>query len=196
MQNNETKTTVVFTPLAWTKMWLLVDQFNSEVAWNALCRRDEEDDRIFHVEDIIVHKQRVTGGTVRTDPAEYDDWLGEFNDEIFSKIRLHGHSHYRMGAFASGLDRELQDDITAQLTDDMFYIFMIVNRYRDIWVKVCDKKDGMMRCGNAVDVKVAAPGFDSVEFVIDAQSMVTNDGYVACNNNEEEGEEDGPGEIV
>ena len=195
MSNNETKTTVVFTPLAWTKMWLLVDHFNSEVAWNALCRRDEEDDRIFHVEDIIVHKQKVTGGTVRTDPAEYDDWLGEFDDETFEKIRLHGHSHYRMSSFASGLDRELQDDITSQLTGDMFYIFMIVNRYRDIWVKVCDKKDGMMRWGSAVDVKVAAPGFDSVEFAADAQSMVTNAGC-AESNNEEEDEEDGPGEIV
>lgn len=196
MQNNEATTTVVFTPLAWTKMWLLVDHFNSEVAWNALCRRDEDDDHVFHIEDIVVHKQTVTGGTVRTDPAEYDEWLGEFDDATFEKIRLHGHSHYRMGAFASGLDRELQDDITSQLTGDMFYIFMIVNRYRDIWVKVCDKKDGMMRWGRAVNVKVAAPGFDSDDFLAVAQSMVTNMGYTTNHTDEEEDEEDGPGKIV
>lgn len=190
METQEAKVSVVFTPLAWTKMWMLVDEFDSEVAWNAICRRNESCDSVFHVEDILVHKQTVTGGTVRTDPAEYDEWLGDFDDETFSKIRLHGHSHYRCGAFASGLDRELQDDITSQLTGDMFYIFIICNRYRDIWVKVCDRKDGMMRWGRAVEVRVATPDFDSVAFIEDAKSLVTNVTSLVREQIEEEEEDE------
>ncbi len=189
------KAQVVFTPSAWVKMWALVDAFNSEVAWNATCRRDPDNDRRFVVDDILVHKQVVTGGTVRTDPAEYDDWLNEFDDETFNAIRLHGHSHYYCGAFASGLDTELQEDITSQLTGDMFYIFMIVNRRRDIWIKVCDKKDGLARWGNMVDISVDLPECNLDAFINNARTLVEKKPIAHTYNHKtnEEEETDGPG---
>lgn len=162
---------VGFTPLAWSKMWLLVDMFDSEVAWNATCHRDNERD-MFVVDDILVHKQKVTGGTVRTDPAEYDEWLGAFDDETFEKIRLHGHSHYTMAAYPSGLDEALQNDITNQLTEEMFYIFMIVNRHRNVWIKVVDMADGFMYWQNAVQWCVIDDGFHSGAFIEEAQKLV------------------------
>lgn len=170
---------IEFTPVAWTKMWLLVDQFESEVGWHGLCSRIS--DNKYKIEDIIVHKQTVTGGTFRTVPEEYEEWLDAYaeNDpETFFKISLHGHSHYHAGASPSGLDKELQDDITSQLAGDMFYIFMIVNRRHncqqpDMWVKIVDHKTGETYEPNQIYWSVADDTFDSVLFHMEAEKLVS-----------------------
>lgn len=169
---NNDKATLVFTPLAWTKMWALVDHFDSEVAWNGLCRRGEAP-QTYVVEDILVHKQMVTGGTVRSDSAEYDEWLNSFDDETFERIRLHGHSHYRMQPFASALDRELQDDIISQLCNDMFYVFMIVNRRREMWARIVDTAVDAEFSGGAVCWTVQEGDFTYGKFIRQAEDMVT-----------------------
>lgn len=189
MSDNKVK--VVFTPLAWAKMWALVDAFNSEVAWAGLCTRIAS--KQFLVEDILVHKQTVTGGTVRTNPAEYDEWLDyyrENDEETFFKIALHGHSHYNFGAFPSGKDAEVQKDFAAQLAGDMFYIFVIANRRRDLWIKVYDMETKMMYWENAVEVGVAQDGFDSREFIKEARQLVELDRHNKFHVNEE-GYDDG-----
>lgn len=167
------KARVVFTPKAWSKMWLLVDNFNSEVAWNGLCRRDAEHENWFWIEDILVHAQTVTSGTVRTDPVQYDAWLDTFDDDTFNRIRMHGHSHYYAGAFASQLDVELQNDIIAQLSGDMFYIFLIVNRRRDIWVKIVDKKTDTTYDCSTSEWDVRDDDFSVAAFLPMAKSLVT-----------------------
>ena len=166
------KCTVVFNPVAWAKMWMLVDYFNSEVAWNALCRRSDHDDSVFLVDDVLVHKQKVTGGTVRTDPAEYDEWLGAFDDETFAKIRLHGHSHYQCFASPSPLDTELQEDIISQLSGDMFYIFMIINRRRQMWLRVVDKKTDVDAEGADVSWNVKDDSMDLGVFLQVSKPLV------------------------
>lgn len=180
--NNKTAY-IEFTPLAWTKMWLLVNQFDSEVAWNGLCSRIS--DNKYKIEDILVHKQTVTGGTVRSDFNEYDEWLDKYRDndpETFFKIRLHGHSHYMAGASPSGLDRQLQDDIASDLIGDMFYIFMIVNRHHnkpqpDMWVKIVDNKTGETYLSSQIYWIVADDTFDSVKFHMEADELVTKVPY-------------------
>lgn len=187
MENNAVK--VTFTPLAWTKMWALVDAFNSEVAWAGLCSRIKTGH--FLVEDILVHKQTVTGGTVRTDPAEYDEWLDyyrENDEETFFKIALHGHSHYNFMARPSGKDEEVQRDFTAWLDGDMFYIFVIANRRRDLWVKVYDMETKMMYWDTAVEVNVESNDFNMNDFIKTAKGMVKDMSHV---NKNEEDEEDG-----
>lgn len=187
--NNTVK--VIFTPLAWVKMWALVDAFNSEVAWAGLCSRTAT--REFLVEDILVHKQNVTGGTVRTDPAEYDEWLNHYREndpDTFFKIALHGHSHYNFAAFPSGKDEEVQRDYVSWLDGDMFYIFVIANRRRDLWIKVYDMETKMMYWDRAVEANVACDGFDMYSFVSEAKSMVTDMSHTYNHNNEED-EEDG-----
>lgn len=169
---------VVFTPKAWTKMWLLVDHFDSEVGWAGICHREAPGS--FVVEDIIVHKQKVTGGTVRTDFNEYDEWLDwyrENDEETFFKISLHGHSHYMCGAYPSGKDVEVQEDFAAQLDGDMFYVFIIVNRKREVWCKVYDMETKMMYWGNAVQVSVEEGDFDSKTFLKEAGALVENTTY-------------------
>lgn len=167
---------IEFTPRAWTKMWLLVDQFDSEVGWHGLCSRIG--DNYYRIEDIIVHKQTVTGGTFRTVPEEYEEWLDSYaeNDpETFFKISLHGHSHYMCKAFPSGLDQELQDDIASQLDGDMFYIFMIVDRVsrdKGMWVKIIDHKTGITYLSHEVFWSVADEEFSSAKFHMEAESLV------------------------
>ena len=175
---NENNVKVKFTPLAWTKMWLLVDHFDSEVGWAGLCYRDAK--KSFVVEDILVHKQKVTGGTVRTDFNEYDEWLDyyrENDEETFFKISLHGHSHYRCGAYPSGKDEEVQEDFTSWLDGDMFYIFIIVNRQRELWIKVYDMETKMMYWQNAVEVSVVQDDFDSEQFLAEADKLVERQTY-------------------
>lgn len=192
---------IVFTPLAWTKMWLLVDHFNSEVAWAAVCERGEKE-HSYIVKDVIVHDQTVTGGTVRTDPAEYDEWLDwyrENDEETFFKISLHAHSHYVMAAFPSGLDTALQKDIISQLDGDMFYIFMIVNRRRDMWIRIVDHADGTTFLGRNVQWCVIDDGFHSSSFINEAKEKVKERKPERAHKhtyikNEEEEDEDGSGE--
>ena len=190
---NDNMVKVTFTPLAWTKMWTLVDAFDSEVAWAGLCSRTAE--RQFLVEDILVHKQTVTGGTVRTDPAEYDEWLDQYREndpDTFFKIALHGHSHYNFAAYPSGKDAEVQRDYTAWLDGDMFYIFVIANRRREFWIKVYDKATNMMYWESAVEINVADSGFDYQNFIQEAKSLVTDVGHKQkCVYQDEGDDEDG-----
>lgn len=177
---------VIFTPQAWTKMWGLVDHFPTEVAWNATVTRTGD---AFLVDDILVHKQRVTGGTVRTDPAEYDEWLGAFDDETFERIRLHGHSHASMKPFPSQLDKELQEDIVSQLRDDQFYIFMIVNKNREVWARVVDLDDGWDYWADSVVCEVQT-AYDLSAFLAEADELVERTFYyrkeLLCDGSSEE----------
>lgn len=169
-----------FTPLAWTKMWLLVDYFDSEVAWAGVCERMADDPLRIVVTDILLHKQTVTGGTVRTDQQEYEEWLddiAETNPDLFFKISMHGHSHYTMAPRPSGLDEALQDDISGQLSGDMFYVFLIVNRGRRMWAKIVDNKTETTYYSDQIMWRVCSDTFDSVEFFNEADSLIEEEPY-------------------
>ena len=49
---------------------------------------------------------------------------------------MHGHSHVNMGTSPSATDTKLQEDHLAQLQDNDFYIFLIVNKKREIWCTI------------------------------------------------------------
>lgn len=167
------KATLVFSEVAWMKMQMLIADFNSEVAWHGVARRDDDEtlDR-YIVDDIIVYPQEVTGATVNTDQEKYQTWLYEQEDEVFNNIRFQGHSHVNMQVNPSGVDTTHQAQILEQLTDDMFYIFVIWNKKGDKTVKIYDLKKNIFFDTHDVDVEIIDGEYGLASFIKNANDMV------------------------
>ena len=136
------KATLWFTEQAYLKMLGLVQSFDTEVGWHGIAERNGEGSYI--VSDIIVYPQQVTGATVVTDQEEYQDWLMNRDNDEFEKVRMHGHSHVRMSVTPSSVDLKLYNGIVSQMEDDMFYIFLITNKDRDMHIKIYDARENVV----------------------------------------------------
>lgn len=167
------KATLVFSEVAWMKMQMLIADFNSEVAWHGVARRDDDEmlDR-YIVDDIIVYPQEVTGSTVNTDQEKYQTWLYEQEDEVFNNIRFQGHSHVNMQVNPSSVDTTHQAQILEQLTDDMFYIFVIWNKKGDKTVKIYDLRKNIFFDTHDVDIEIIDGEYGLASFIKNANDMV------------------------
>ena len=134
---------VVYTPKAWYKTLMLIQENAKEVGWHGICRRDEEDPAVFNVEDILVYPQKVTGTTINPDAVEYAAWMNQLDDDTFNNLRCHVHSHVNMGVTPSGTDQKFREDRLSQLGDDDFYVFQIMNKKGDISSAVYDFKNNV-----------------------------------------------------
>ena len=182
LENFTRRATVYFTPEAWMKMYMLVVNFDKEVAWHGVAKRSEDPEKDeYIISDILVYPQKVTAATVETDQEEYENWLYELPDEVFNNLRMQGHSHVNMGVSPSGVDTTHQEKIMRQLDDDMFYIFMIWNKSFTKWVKVYDFAKNTMFETADVDVKILDENWSLDEFLKDAKSSVKS-GYTYGGN--------------
>lgn len=134
------KTSVTYTADAWFKTIMLIEENGKEVGWHAVCFRDPSDDKAFIVTDILVYPQKVTGATINPDPAEYAAWMNGLDDDTFNNMRGHIHSHVNMPVSPSGTDERFREDRIAQLREDDFYIFQIMNKRGNISSAVYDIK--------------------------------------------------------
>ena len=133
------KATIYFTEMAWLKMQTLIREFDKEVAWHGVAKRGDDPEKDeYIISDILVYPQKVSGANVETDQEAYQMWLYQHDDDVFNNIRFQGHSHVNMATSPSGVDTALYDGILAQLTDKMFYIFMIWNKRGDKTIKLYD----------------------------------------------------------
>ena len=169
------KAQVYFTLEAWLKVKALVSKFDKEVAWHGIAKRakhSEEEKNTYIISDILVYPQVVTGATVNTDQEKYQMWLMEQEDDVFNNIRFQGHSHVNMGVSPSSVDTAWYDEILAQLSDDMFYIFMIFNKKNEMWCKVYDMQSNICFEPSDVSVSVLDDGIGLDEFIDGAKKMV------------------------
>ena len=167
------KATVYFTEIAWMKMQTLIREFDNEVAWHGVAYRgDDETKDEYYITDILVYPQEVTGATVNTDQKKYEMWLMMHDDEVFSNIRMQGHSHVNMQTTPSGVDTTHQEKILAQLEDDMFYIFMIWNKRGEKTIKIYDLAKNILFDGTDVAVAVQDDGIGISAFLAEAKKMV------------------------
>ncbi len=175
----EKKASVYFTSIAWSKMIAIINEFDKEVAWHGLARRldDEDGKQAYLVHDILVYPQEVTGATVNTDQEEYEKWLDKFDDDVFNEIRMQGHSHVNMGVSPSAVDMEHKERVIKQLSDDMFYIFMIWNKQFKHDITIYDVGSNTMYDNSDVEVKLydSEGGLDA--FIAEAKSLVKNRTY-------------------
>lgn len=136
--------TIIYTPLAWTKQFLLIMSQSGEVGWHGLVEVVDRDKNIYKITDIIVYPQMVSGATVTTDELVYSNWLGSQPDEIFNGLKAHFHSHVNMATTPSCVDEADKDKIVEQLSPDkpdQFYIFMIWNKKLEFSADIYDVKN-------------------------------------------------------
>ena len=176
---------------AWLKLQALVTECDKEIAWHGLVTKSEN---TYTIEDVIIFPQSVTGATVTSDDTEYSLWLAQQPDEIFNKIRFHGHSHVNMGVTPSGVDTAYQEDIVRNLQD--FYIFSIFNKKGDNWCTIYDVEDNIVYGDN--DIELITPDIEAIgwaqaaikEFVtFPAQKKKTTGKKTKGNNNDDDDDE-------
>lgn len=168
--NDNDRAKLIFDPMAYMKMKLLVANTSDEVAWHGVCKRDEKDPATFHISDIMVYPQMVTGSTVNTDQEAYQNWLMAHEDDVFNNIRMQGHSHVNMGVTPSPTDTTHQERILDMFTDDdiggvvksyedipdnRFYVFIIWNKRDEKFINIYDLKYNTLYETKDVDVVVS-----------------------------------------
>lgn len=176
-EGDDDRATVYLSSIAFAKMNSLIQQFNDEVAWHGVVHRDEQNPSIFHITDILVYPQVVTGATVNTDQEAYQTWLYSFDDDVFNNIRMQGHSHVNMVVSPSGVDTTHQEKILKQISDDDYYIFMIWNKRYEHFVRIFDLKNNTLYDTADVDVYIGDAGVDLQAFISRAKEIVTNRTY-------------------
>lgn len=168
------RTKLVFSPGAYIKMMELVHGYATEVGWQGTMTRTEDG---FLVEDVFVYPQQVNGTQVLTDDGEYNDWLQSLPDEIFNKLRFHGHSHVNFGVFASQTDLNDRQGVVSQLGPEDFYAFVIVNKKQEISCAIFDMRDNVLY--ETADVDISVSGVDNVfSFKKESEKLVKTRGAV------------------
>jgi len=170
---------VYFSERAWYKMQALVCEFDKEVAWHGIAHRGEDFDKNeYYITDIVVYPQEVTGATVEMDTAEYGKWLCDnYEDERFNNIRMQGHSHVNMNTSPSGVDLTHQEEIVKQLTDEMFYIFVIWNKHNSSNIRIFDMKKNILFDDDDISYEVLSDGYGIEDFIKEAKGLVKNKTY-------------------
>lgn len=170
-QSTDQKAVVWFTADAYMKMVALIQDTEKEVAWHGVAHRMDTPGH-YVISDIIVYPQKVTGTSVDMDPVEYGNWKMELEDDVVDHLCMQGHSHVRMDCFPSGTDLEHQREIVDQLDGDMFYIFMIWNKYLRYTAKIYDLKINTLFEQGDVSVQMVGANQGLAEFLTEARSMV------------------------
>ena len=119
------------TPKALGKIKWLVQEHDHEVAWHCTL---EPVDGAWTITDVYVYPQKCKAVTVRSD-VDYDTWYFDLPDEVFNSLRVQGHSHVNMGVSPSSTDLNDQKELRKLYDGD--YVFLIVNKRGDIYVKPC-----------------------------------------------------------
>lgn len=168
------RATLFFTVEAWMKMLMLVQEFSKEVAWHGVAYRlDTEGKNEYLISDILVYPQEVTGSTVEMDTAQYAVWLQENEeDERFYNIHMQGHSHVNMAPNPSSVDLNHQEEILAQLGDDDFYIFIIINKSCKRNIKIYDLQKNILFEDSDVDTEFYGSDTGLCDFINTAKDMV------------------------
>lgn len=144
MPTDARRARLLFSPVAWVKMFGLVDAFATEVQWHGTVERVNEN--TFFIEDIFVLPHEAGSATVISDQEEYEQALMDLPADVFLRNRFHGHSHVNMSVFPSGVDNTYRKNMinnfsaTPSEDEDQFYIFLICNKKREISGQVFDLK--------------------------------------------------------
>lgn len=163
---------VVFTPAAFAKMTMLVQKFDTEIAWHGVVTRSEADPTVFTISDIIVYPQVVSGSTVNTDQEEYTKWLFGLDDDTFNNLKMQGHSHVSFSTSPSAVDLTHQSKILEQVEDGMFYIFMIWNKKYEHNIKIYDMRNNTLYEDDDIAVSVGDDDLDLDAFIKESRDAV------------------------
>ena len=177
----EEKARIFFTPMAYEKMVSLIKSFDIEVAWHGVGKRMEDvtgRESDFLISDILVYPQTVTSTTVEMDEGDYAKWIMDnIEDERFNNIIMQGHSHVNMGTSPSGVDLQHQESILGQLTDDMFYIFLIWNKKLETNTRIYDLANNIFYDDSDISYHILGEEYDLEGFMNEAKEIVKKKTY-------------------
>ena len=114
------------TEKALLKMAGLIEAFGGEVGWHGTVNQTAK--KAFSIDDILIYPQDATAASIDTEQQVYSMWLYGQEDDIFRRIRMHGHSHANFTVTPSCKDDRHRMGLTAQIKPGMFYLFMIWNK--------------------------------------------------------------------
>jgi len=120
------------------KMFALVNASSVECQWHGLVKRSETNFNRFFIYKILVFPQINSSASTDTDENEYIDWLMQLDDDQFQDLRFHGHSHVNMAVYSSSIDDTFQQDLLANIKQNDYYIFFVLNKKREICILVYD----------------------------------------------------------
>lgn len=165
------KAKILFTPTAYAKMISLIMKYDSEIAWHGIGKR--LDGAKFLISDIVVYPQTVSGGNVEMDTEEYAKWIiKNIDDERFDHIIMQGHSHVDFSTKPSSVDLNHQESILSQLTDDMYYIFLIWNKKLEHTTSIYDLQNNVLYEDKDISYGIYDEDFDIDEFFKEANDVV------------------------
>ena len=142
------------TPYAALRIDTLIRQTDKEIAWHGYVTRTNN---IFTLNDIILFPQINSNATSTTDDIEYANWVFEhMEDPNADSMRLHGHSHVKMGVTPSHTDRQYRNDLTANIRTG-FYVFMIVNQLGAHNIEIYDFEEQLIYENEDIDVIFTDP---------------------------------------
>ena len=150
------KPTIIIDLEVMHKMQALVDESAVEISWHGFVKRNK-DKSLYYVYDIAVFPQINTSTTTTTDQDEYTEWITKYiidPNSDFENMRLHGHSHVNMGVFSSGVDDQYQKDLIKNTKDGDFYIFLILNKKREICTLLYDFNQQILFRNNDITLTV------------------------------------------
>lgn len=151
---------VCYTKEAWFKTIMLLEHQAKEVGWYGVVYRDEDDETMFRVKDIIIYPQKVTGATVEAVTDKYEAWMQGLDDETYNHRRAFIHSHVYMGTSPSGKDEQVWSDKLTQIPNDEFFIFQIMNKRGEIYSRVVDFANNIIYENNDVQTLVECENMD------------------------------------
>lgn len=122
------------------KMNYLIEQYTTEVAWHFLV--ETHPNNIYVISDVLIFPQNVTSVTANGTDNEYEVWIASQPDEVFDKLRGHGHSHVNMGVTPSGVDENYYADLMTHVKD--FYITLIRNKSGANHIRFYDVKNNIV----------------------------------------------------
>ena len=103
----------------------------------------DKKDNIYTITDFVIPPQTSNSGVfVTTHDEKYAEWLQNMPREARQKLRLHYHTHPKMGTSPSGTDQETIQDKVENIND--FYIRMIGNEKQEFHIDLFDMEKKML----------------------------------------------------
>ena len=164
------KVTILFSQQAYLRMMMLVDYYDSEVAWYGLV--DKIDDKLYRVYDIKICKQYVTGSKVDTEDEDTLEFFNSLTDEEAEHMHFQAHSHVNMSTTASGIDLQNQTDVIRNMGSTGFYIFQIWNKSGDINTYLYDLDNNVFYDKKDVYVEIEDDMKTIGDFLLSTEALV------------------------
>lgn len=164
------KPTLIIPADIYTKMFMYVDMSKVEIGWHGLVHRDKEKG-IYTIYDILMFPQENTATHTTSEDQEYVEWMtNNILDPTFpiKDLRMHGHSHVNMNVFSSATDDAFQKNMISKVENGDYYIFLILNKHRDICALIYDFNQQILFKNNDIDLII--PDANGIDIVAECKS--------------------------